>query len=137
MDQELRSLAERATEARAASICPYSGISVGAAILTEGGKVYTGANIESAAYSPTLCAERVVLAKALSEGERSFKAIAISGGFCGERARKPFYPCGVCRQMLSEFMPGETKVLIAYEDTVEEYALGELFPKSFGKEALE
>ena len=137
MDKELLSLAAKATEARAASICPYSGFSVGAAILTEDGKVYTGANIESAAYSPTLCAERVALAKALSEGERSFKAIAISGGFCGERARKPFYPCGVCRQMLSEFMPSEARLLVAYGDTTEEYSLGELLPKSFGKEALE
>jgi cytidine deaminase len=138
MNEKFKStLIEKARDARAASICPYSGISVGAALLTDTGKIYTGANIESASYSPTLCAERVALAKALSEGERNFSAIAIEGGALGEGSVKPFYPCGVCRQMLSEFLPKDASVLVTYGDTTEEYTLCELFPKSFGKEALE
>ena len=94
------SLYEFARKAREFSYSPYSGYSVGAALLCSDGEIYTGCNIENAAFSPTVCAERVAFFKALSEGKRNFKAIAVAGGksqceFCT--------PCGVCRQVMAEY----------------------------------
>ncbi len=92
-----------ANDARAHSYVPYSHFRVGAALLAESGRVYTGCNIENAAYSPTMCAERVALGAAIAAGERvgKFPVIAIVGG-----ATEPSTPCGVCRQVLSELAPG-------------------------------
>ena len=98
-DQELMSLA---VEARKQSYSPYSSFRVGAALLAKSGKVYLGCNIENAAYTPTNCAERTALFKAVSEGEREFTAIAIVGGR-GETIADFCAPCGVCRQVLAEF----------------------------------
>ena len=96
-DRELMVLAEQARER---SYSPYSHFCVGAALLTKGGNVYTGCNIENAAYTPTNCAERTAFFKAVSEGERDFEAIAIVGGKRGTVA--PFCaPCGVCRQVMA------------------------------------
>lgn len=92
-------LLARAKEAKNFSYAPYSGFHVGAALLCEDGSVYTGCNIENAAYSPTNCAERTALFKAVSEGKRGFAAIAVVGDR-GERVT----PCGVCRQALAEFV---------------------------------
>ena len=97
-----KELVELAFSAREKAYAPYSGFCVGAALLTEGGKVYLGCNIENAAYTPSNCAERTAFFKAVSEGEREFTAIAIVGGKEGE-ACDFCAPCGVCRQVMMEF----------------------------------
>lgn len=123
-----------ALEARRRSYSPYSGFKVGAALLCGSGKVYTGCNIENAAYSPTVCAERVAFFKAVSEGESDFTAIAIAGG-AGNSPDSECPPCGVCRQVMAEFCDPDTfKVYLAKSST--EYTpltLKELLPFGFGK----
>ena len=123
-------LMNQAIEARKMSYSPYSGFSVGAALLCEDGTVYLGCNIENAAYSPTNCAERTAFFKAISEGKRNFKAIAIVGG-----ADKlvPCYPCGVCRQIMSEFCDSHQFEVICGDslDSLEIMKLEELLPKGF------
>ena len=94
-----RALLAMADDARSMSYSPYSAITVGAALLTKDGRVYKGANIENASYSPTICAERVAFFKAVSEGESEFLAIAIAGGEKDKPAKADFPPCGVCRQV--------------------------------------
>ena len=101
-----QSLLRLAEEARARGYAPYSGFFVGAALLCEDGTVYTGCNIENASYTPTCCAERVALFKAVSEGKRRFCAIAVTG------SKNPCYPCGVCRQVLAEFCDGDLAVVL-------------------------
>ena len=132
-DKELIALAD---EARAKSYCPYSGFSVGAALLTKDGKIYTGANIENASFTPTVCAERVALFTAVHAGETEFEAIAVVGGPSGRAAEKLFTPCGVCRQVLSEFCKPDTRVIIATEAETLVTTLGELMPHGFGKESM-
>ncbi|MCL2225208.1 MAG: cytidine deaminase [Defluviitaleaceae bacterium] len=135
MDYE--NLAQAALDAREKSYSPYSNFQVGAALLTKNGKIYTGCNIESAAYSPTNCAERTALFKAVSEGEREFTAIAIAGApqngtpqYC--------YPCGVCRQMLNEFLPQNATVIIVKTATdYKAHTFSELLPFGFGAENLD
>lgn len=95
-DMELYRLAE---EARVNAYAPFSGFQVGAALLTDGGKVYTGVNVENSSYGATICAERTAFVKAISEGERTFRAIAISAG------ETESLPCGICRQFMYEFSP--------------------------------
>ena len=122
-----------ALKARKSSYSPYSGFKVGAALLAASGKIYTGCNIENAAYTPTVCAERVAFFKAVSEGETDFIAIAIAGG-ANDEPDGECPPCGVCRQVMMEFCSPDTfKVLLAKTDT--EYAtltLNELLPYGFG-----
>ena len=132
-DKELITLADKARER---SYCPYSGYSVGAALLTKDGKVYTGANIENASFTPTVCAERVALFTALHAGERDFVATAVVGGPVGKSAEKLFTPCGVCRQVLSEFCKPDMRVLIGAENETLTTTLGELMPFGFGKESM-
>ena len=122
---ELIKLAE---EMRERSYSPYSGFSVGAALVTVNGKVYSGCNIENASYSPTCCAERVAIFKAVSEGERNISAIAVSGGKAGETPEARCYPCGVCRQVMAEFGGSDMKI---YFHDGSETTLGELLPHSF------
>ena len=132
-DIELMQLAE---EARQFSYSPYSHFAVGAALLTSGGKVYTGCNVENAGYTATNCAERTAVFKAVSEGERDFAAIAVIGGPAGEKG-KFCAPCGVCRQVLREFCEPETfRVLLGTTDEVQAYTLADLFPTSFGPSDL-
>lgn len=127
-DKELISLAKEA--ARNAYV-PYSHYTVGAALLTRDGKVYTGCNIENAAYGPTNCAERTAFFKAVSEGERDFQAIAVVGG--KELDFKDYFaPCGVCRQVMMEFCDKDFRVLIGKNG--EEYldlTLEEILPYGF------
>ena len=129
-DQEL---VERARLARKMAYIPYSHFAVGAAILTSSGAVYTGCNIECGTYSPTNCAERTAVFKAVSEGERSFQAIAIVGGPEGDVLTYAA-PCGVCRQVLAEFCDPESFViaLAGPDNEVKTYLLKELLPESFG-----
>lgn len=107
---------------------PYSDYKVGAAILTPEGKTFTGCNVENGSYGATNCAERTAVFKAVSEGERRFSAVAIAS----EDGEAPPFPCGICRQVLSEFCPSETPVLI-YDGNGSVYnaELGELIPYAF------
>ena len=117
-----------ADEARSKSYSPYSHISVGAALLTEGGKVYTGTNFENVAYSHTICAERAAFATAISAGERRFSAIAVAGGKRGEPREDVFSPCGACRQVMAEFCSGDFEVILSEEKVIK---LSELLPLEF------
>ncbi|MDE5933394.1 MAG: cytidine deaminase [Lachnospiraceae bacterium] len=134
----IEELIERAMRAREVSYSPYSGYRVGAALMTEEGTVYTGCNIENAAYTPTNCAERTAFFKAVSEGQRAFRAIAIAGGPAGEPITQYAYPCGVCRQVMMEFCdPQSFDVIIA--KSKKEYRvkkLQELLPDGFGPSNL-
>ena len=124
-----------AQRARENSYSPYSHFCVGAALLTKSGKIFTGCNVESAAFSPTSCAERTAIAKAVSEGERAFEAIAIVGGKAGEKGGF-CPPCGVCRQMLAEFCAPSFKIYLGDENSFETYTLGMLLPLSFTRQNL-
>ncbi len=127
-----RSLALAAIEAMKKSYSPYSHFTVGAALLTKDGKIYTGANIENASYTPTVCAERNAIFTAVHQGEREFEAIAIVGGHEGNITGVTA-PCGVCRQVMSEFCSPDFKVILVTTpdgDYVEE-TLGSLLPYTF------
>ena len=126
-DLELMQLAE---EARKFSYCPYSNFAVGAALLTCDGKVYTGCNVESSSYTPTNCAERTAVFKAISEGESNFAAIAVIGAPKGEKG-KFCAPCGVCRQVLREFCSLDFHILLGTTEEVQAYTLNDLLPASF------
>ncbi len=123
-------LVELAVGAMANAYTPYSKFQVGAALLCDDGTVYTGCNIENAAYGPTNCAERTAVFTAVNEGKRRFKAIAIVGGPQG-RIGGICPPCGVCRQVLSEFCEPAFKIYLGKSDGYDEYTLGELLPLSF------
>lgn len=131
-----KALLALAEEAREASYSPYSEISVGAALLTASGKVYRGANIENASYTPTICAERVAFFKAISMGERDFIAIAIAGGERGKPSKADFPPCGVCRQVMAEFCSGDFQVIWGNGEKITEKTLAEIMPFGFDKNNL-
>lgn len=127
-----RELSLAAIEAMKKSYSPYSGFTVGAALLTGDGKIYTGANIENSSYTPTVCAERVAFFGAIHAGEKEFEAIAIVGGHAGE-IRGVTAPCGVCRQVMSEFCAPDFRVILVTSpdgDYIEE-TLGSLMPYTF------
>ena len=126
----LEQLVSRAKEAMKSAYAPYSGYCVGAALLTKGGKIYLGCNIENASFSPTCCAERTAFFKAVSEGEREFTAIAVAGGKAGKVAGL-FPPCGVCRQVMQEFCAPDFLVCMAKEDGFETVKLQDLLPYGF------
>ena len=123
-------LLQKAIDMLEFSYAPYSGYPVGAALLGTDGKVYTGCNVENAAYGNTLCAERTALCKAVSEGIRSFTAIAIAS-----RGSAPF-PCGACRQSLYEFAPN-LRVMVTWDGNVREAILSDLLPEGFGPSSLD
>ncbi len=132
-DLELINLA---VEARKNSYAPYSGFRVGAALMGKSGKIYTGCNVENAAYTPTNCAERTAIFKAVSEGEKEFSAIAIVGG----KEEKPAdfcAPCGVCRQVLAEFCKPDFRIILGVPEKIKTYTFAELLPCSFNKNDLE
>lgn len=125
MERLVDKLIKSAEKAMRITIAPYSGFKVGASILTKKGKIYAGCNIEGPSLMLSACAEKVALLKALSEGERSFKAMAIvSGdkGYC--------YPCGSCRQMLWEFAK-DIDLYIVSASGIKKYSLNELLPYVF------
>ena len=133
------SLIRQAFSARQNAYAPYSGFTVGAALLCVDGTIYTGANIENAAYSPSLCAERVAFAKAINAGKRSFTSIAVVGGKAelGEGQIDLFYPCGVCRQWMAEFCQEDFTIIVASsEDKFGVYSLKELLPYCFSPKNL-
>ena len=131
-----RALLAMAEEAREKSYSPYSGITVGAALLTREGNVYTGANIENASYSPTICAERVAFFKAINEGERDFLAIAIAGGESEKPSKADFPPCGVCRQVMAEFCNKDFIVIWGNGEKLTKKTLAEMLPFGFDKNNL-
>ncbi|HHV51540.1 MAG TPA: cytidine deaminase [Candidatus Avimonas sp.] len=124
-ESEILKLVELAQKARLYSYSPYSGFAVGAALLAESGKIYTGANCENASFGATICAERAALASAISAGERCFTAIAVAAG------DKPVTPCGICRQTLAEF--GDMAVICATAEGNEYklFFLSSLLPEAF------
>ena len=130
-------LGRLALKARKNAYAPYSHFAVGAALLTKNGKVYTGCNIENAAFSPTSCGERTAFFKAVSEGEREFLAIAVAGGRTGENPENPCPPCGVCRQVLREFAPNIEIICLNGAGEERTFTLEELLPHSFGPEYLQ
>ncbi|MDD4290830.1 MAG: cytidine deaminase [Clostridia bacterium] len=134
---DYKKMIEMAIRARDNAYAPYSHFKVGACIATSDGKLYTGCNIECATFSPTNCAERTALFKAVSEGERDFSGIAVVGATEGERLEL-CSPCGVCRQMLSEFVDVHSfRVIMA--SSVDEYevkTLEELLPYTFGRKDI-
>ena len=132
-------LIEEAIKARENSYAPYSSYNVGAALLCSDGTVFTGTNIENASYGATICAERSAVFAAVSAGRRDFTAIAIVGGPSDNRQSDYAYPCGMCRQVLREFVnPSKFKVIVARSaDDHREYTLDELLPNSFGPDNLE
>ena len=136
-NERIETLIEEAFAARKMAYTPYSHFQVGAALLTEEGRIYRGCNIENAAYPATNCAERTAFFKAVSEGEREFEAICIIGGKNGV-ASGVTAPCGVCRQVMREFCNPSTFRIILPDgaDFYQEFLLEELFPLSFGLENL-
>lgn len=129
----IRKLIKTAVRQLSYSYAPYSHFKVGAALLAENGTIYTGCNIENAAYTPTNCAERTAFFKAVSEGVRTFKAICIAGGMNGELTDYTA-PCGVCRQVMMEFCsPEEFEIILAKgEDDYKMYKLKDLMLLGFG-----
>lgn len=126
MSEDFGSLIEAAKDARLQSVAPFSNFQVGAAVRTASGRVYTGCNVESASYGLTVCAERVAIWKALSEGERQFTALAV---VADTETLTP--PCGTCRQIIWEFARGATIVFANLDGQSEEFRIADLLPRAF------
>ena len=135
MNYDREGLIAAAKEAMMKAYAPYSNFYVGAAYLMEDGTIYSGCNIENASYGAANCAERTAIFKAISEGRRDFKVLALCGGPKGE-VDKACYPCGICRQVLNEFCDKDMEILVATKDGYEVTHLAELLPHSFSKEDL-
>lgn len=125
-----KQLIKIALAAKENAYVPYSNFQVGAAVLMDDNKVYSGCNIEISSYSPTLCAERTAIFKAVSEGSRKIKVLAVVGD------ANPTFPCGVCRQVIREFGKDATLIIANSEEDFKEFSLEELLPNSFGPEDL-
>ena len=125
----IEKLAETARAARELAYAPYSSYSVGAALLTVDGTVFTGCNVENAAYPATICAERVAITKAVSEGHREFVALAVATENGGS-------PCGICRQVMFEFAPTMSVILADEDHICEETTVSDLLPIGFGPSHL-
>ena len=125
-EHNFQSLIEAAQSARLQAVAPFSGFPVGAAVRSESGKIYTGCNIESASYGLTVCAERVAIWKALSEGERHFTELAV---VADTETLTP--PCGTCRQIIWEFARGATIVFANLKGESERFQMAELLPRAF------
>lgn len=138
MDRETTvRLVREALAAREQAYARYSRYTVGAALLTEEGEVYRGCNVESASYGATNCAERTAVYKAVSEGKRKFLAIAIAGGMEGKEPAEYAYPCGICRQVLREFVADDFVVLVARSETdYREHRFDQMLPFGFGGDSI-
>lgn len=129
---EIKDLIQRALKIKKRAYAPYSNFHVACVVMTKSGKVFEGVNIENAAYSPTLCAERNALSTAITEGEREFSYIVVTGD------SDYTYPCGVCRQFIREFADDKTRIIVAKdEDSYKIYTIEDLLPYSFSKKDLE
>lgn len=129
--KQIEKLIKHAQQAAKYAYVPYSKFKVGAAILTDKGKIYTGANIENVSFGLTICAERVALVKAVSEGEKKIKTIAIY-----TNTKEFTTPCGACRQVLAEFNPDMYIVLINRKGAIKQFSLSALLPYAFNKNSL-
>lgn len=129
MVENWTNLVEAAITAAEQAYAPYSDYRVGAALLTADGPIYTGCNVENASYGATICAERTAIFKAVSEGQRQFRAIAVATANGGS-------PCGICRQVMREFAPDLTVIVTDFQGTSRIVALSHLLPDSFGPEHL-
>ncbi len=125
-----KDLIDSAQKARAKAYAPYSKFKVGAALLGKSGRIYTGCNVENASYGLACCAERIAVFRALSEGEREFRAIAIVSS-----SNEPTAPCGACRQVLNEFAPGINIIMPGRKKTIKT-TLKKLLPLAFGPKSL-
>lgn len=128
-------LIDYAVQAMQKSYAPYSEFNVGACLKAKSGKIYLGCNIENAAFSPGICAERTAFAKAVSEGEREFDSIAVVGGkngiisdFCP--------PCGVCRQVMAEFCGADFEIILYDGENIKSIRFDNILPYSFGKDNI-
>ena len=124
-------LLEIAKQAMQYAYAPYSHFKVGAALVTDTGHIYTGCNIENASYGAANCAERTAIFKAVSQGERHIQEIAIVSD-----AGKPAFPCGICRQVLSEFMDEDGVIILEIEKKPQKFMLKELLPYSFSSDSM-
>jgi cytidine deaminase len=135
--KQIHELIDLAFDARRNAYVPYSNYYVGAALLTKSGKIFKGCNVESCSYTPTTCAERVAVLKAVSEGEREFIAIAVVGGMgLDDAPKEQGAPCGVCRQLIYEF--GSDTLIIGAKSKEDYYVMpiSDLLPKGFGPQNL-
>ncbi|MEE0956210.1 MAG: cytidine deaminase [Eubacterium sp.] len=136
-EDKKRELAKKALQMRNYSYTPYSHFNVGAALLAKDGRIYTGCNIENAAYTPSNCAERTAIFKAVSEGVRDFEAIAIAGGPKDAEELSYCPPCGVCRQVMREFCSPDFPIYLVKSQTeIKKYTLAQLLPEGFGPDNL-
>jgi cytidine deaminase len=129
-DEMRETLIQKALHAREWAYAPYSDYAVGAAVLTESGKIYDGVNVENAVYPLTMCAERVAIFKAVSQGEKSFQAIAVA-------TRNGGTPCGSCRQVMAEF--GMDMIVLIADlngELITEYTVADLLPNAFGQDDI-
>lgn len=131
-----KQLIETAVKAREMAYAPYSHYKVGAALLAKSGKIYTGCNVENASFTPTNCAERTAFFKAISEGDREFEMIAIVAGKDGEELSENCTPCGVCRQVMTEFCDKDFKIILGTPDDFKVLTLEEIMPYSFSATEL-
>lgn len=136
---EFQELIRKALEVRQKAYAPYSDFMVGAALLCKDGRIFTGCNIENASYGATNCAERTAFFKAVSEGYREFTAIAIAGGRKEAQSLEYCAPCGICRQVMSEFCDPDAFLVILprSEEDYKSYTLGQLLPLGFTSADME
>ncbi|MCU6764520.1 cytidine deaminase [Blautia ammoniilytica] len=136
---EFQELIRKALEVRQKAYAPYSDFMVGAALLCKDGRIFTGCNIENASYGATNCAERTAFFKAVSEGYREFTAIAIAGGRKEAQSLEYCAPCGICRQVMSEFCDSDAFLVILprSEEDYKSYTLGQLLPLGFTSADIE
>lgn len=136
-DIDAAALVQAALDARRNAYVPYSHYAVGAALLTEEGEIFPGCNVENASYGATNCAERTAFFRAVSQGKRKFRAIAIAGGMEGEKLVEYAYPCGICRQVMREFCKDDFIIIVAKSvEDFQEYRLEEILPFGFGGESI-
>ena len=123
---KIQQLVQQALDVREKAYAPYSEFPVGAVLLGKSGQIYTGCNVENISYGLTICAERMAIFKAISEGEREFEAVAIVADM-----EEPVPPCGACRQVLAEFSPNMTVIMANLKDETKLMILSDLFPEPF------
>jgi cytidine deaminase len=128
---DIKNLIDRAIQARTHAVAPYSHFQVGAIVMTNSGKIFTGCNIEDSSYGLTMCAERVAIFKALSEGERDFQYIVVAADL-----NIPCYPCGACRQIIWDFAASAKIICANIQGQHEIYQASDLIPHAFGAENL-
>lgn len=121
----MREMLKKAKETKSNAYAPYSDFYVGAALKDENGRIFTGCNVENASYGATMCAERTAIFKAVSEGAKKIKEILIVND------KQMPYPCGMCRQVMAEFMDADGIIYVCHNDRMEKYTMKELLPKNF------